>query len=119
MAGGTPLTQQAARLWTDPAKRAEIVTMYADGISLIDMCDRLGLGPAVDADGLRDVIRNLNPQEVDVIRDAFLAEATATPGPGANFPVDCRVDDGRPGVRVVREAADRGAVGPIARIEPA
>jgi hypothetical protein len=119
MAGGTPLSQQAARLWTDPAKRAEVVKMYADSVSLIDMCDRLGLGTAVDTDGLRDVIRNLKPEEIDVIRDAFLAEATATPGPGANFPVDCRVDDGRIGVRVVREDAERGAVGPLARIEPA
>jgi hypothetical protein len=65
------------------------------------------------------VLENLGADEVKAIRDAFVAEAAAASGPGANFPVDCRVDEVARGVRVVAQAAGPGATGPIARIEPA
>jgi hypothetical protein len=113
------LPQEAARLWTDPAQRDRIVAMHAERKSLVDMCEELGLGQVLDRDGLRAILENLSAEEVQAIRDAFVAEAAATPGPGASFPVDCRVDEVRGGVRVTAQRAESGATGPIARIEPA
>ena len=113
------LPQRAARLWTDPAVRARIVAMHRDDIPLIDMCEELGLMDAVVADGLQAVIEGLDSEEVSVIRDAFVAEARFATGSGAHFPVDCRIDSTEGGVQVVPDAPGPGAVGPIARIEPA
>src|SRR4051812_43567238 len=117
MPAGMQLPQEAARIWTDRAQRDRIVAMHEQGMPLTQMCDELGLGGALDLDGLRGVLDNLGADEVKAIRDAFLAEAGAATGPGANFPVDCRVDDPRAGVQIVAEDAQRGAVGPIVRIE--
>jgi hypothetical protein len=111
------LPQEAARVWTDPAQRERIVAMHAEEMPLTKMCDDLGLGAVLDRDGLRAILDGLSADEVTAIRDAFVAEARATPGPGANFPVDCRVDNAEAGVRVVAEQAEPGATGPIARIE--
>jgi hypothetical protein len=117
---GMQLPQEAARIWTDPARRERIVAMHAQAMPLTEMCDELGLGPVLDRDGLREIVANLSDDEVQAIRAAFLAEADATPGPGASFPVDCRVYGSMAdGVRVVAAAADPNAIGPIARIEPA
>jgi hypothetical protein len=93
--------------------------MHAQDMPLSRMCDELGLGAVLDRDGLRGVLDDMSAEEVDAIRTAFVAEASATPGPGANFPVDCRVDNAEGGVRVRSEAAEPNAVGPIARIENA
>ena len=119
MPAGMQLPQEAARLWTDPSQRDRIVAMHADERPLVEMCEELGLGAALDRDGLRRVLEQLSADEVAAIRDAFVAEAAASAGPGANFPVDCRVDDVGGGVRVVAQPAGAGATGPIARIEPA
>ena len=119
MPAGMQLPQEAARVWTDPAQRARIVAMHAEDMSLSQMCDELGLGGILTRDGLREVLDNLSADEVQTIRDAFLAEALAASGPSANFPVDCRVDDHQRGVRVVSQDAFEGAVGPVARIEQA
>ena len=116
MAASASITQQAARLWADPTSRARIVAMHAKGASLLSMVSALGLDSVLDSDGLRDVVANLTPDEVSVIRDAFVTEAQSAPSDGAHFPVDCRVDNASDGVVV---SAIAGAAGPIARISPA
>lgn len=112
------LPQRAARLWADPVARAKIIAMHARDESLLDMVSALGLEDVMEADGLRDVIEGLSSDEVQVIRDAFIAEARGTEGHGAHFPVDCRVDDLTGGVAIVAVDAASGAIGPIARINP-
>jgi hypothetical protein len=119
MPASMQLPQDAARLWTDPSQRDRIVAMHAEERPLVEMCEELGLGAALDRDGLRAVLEQLSPGEVAAIREAFVAESASSPGPGANFPVDCRVDDVTGGVRVVSQRAGAGATGPIARIESA
>lgn len=106
------LPQAAARAWSDPAVRRRIADMHDRGDSLLDMV------AALDLDGLRDIVANLSDAEVQVIRDAFRAEAQQVgDSPGASFPIDCRVDDTTAGVRVSAAPAGRGATAPVARIE--
>jgi hypothetical protein len=116
MGVGSLVSQEAARVWSDPASRAQIVQMHADGRSLIEMTDALGLGAALDADGLRQVVADLTPDEVQLVRDAFVAEARRTPGPGASFPVDCTLGDFGRGVRLEPGATTRGAAAPVVRV---
>ena len=112
------LPQAAARAWSDPAVRQRIVDMHGRGDSLLDMVAALGLDDALDRDGLRDVVANLTDPEVEVIRDAFRAEAQQVgDSAGASFPIDCRVDDASAGVRVSAAPAGQGATTPVARIE--
>jgi hypothetical protein len=118
MPAGMQLPQAAARVWTeDRAQRDRIVAMHEQEMPLSQMCDELGLGEQLDADGLRAVLDGLGADEVQAIRDAFVAEARAATGAGAAFPVDCRVDDPALGVRVIAREPFQGAVGPVARIE--
>ncbi len=119
MPGGMELPQEAARVWTDPARRAEILAMHDSGVSLIDMVDRLGLTPALEADGLGPVLGGLDEAEVRAIRDVFVAEAQRSQDGGANFPVDCRVDAPAAGVRVTAVPGTRATVSPVVRIDPA
>jgi len=117
MSGGSLVSQEAARLWGDPATRARIVQMHEQGMSLVEMTDALGLGPALDADGLRDVVAGLDPQEVQLVRDVFVAEATSRAGAaGASFPVDCTVDDLGARVRLVAGPTSAGATEPVVRV---
>jgi len=116
MAATLDTTQEAARLWSDPATRARIVGMHARGDSLLEMVSALGLDDTLDSDGLRGVIEGLSAAEVQVIRDAFVSEAASNTADGAHFPIDCRVDDVGQGVAI---SAVAGAAGPVARIEPA
>ncbi len=120
MSGFMELPQEAARLWGDPETRQRIIEMHARGDSLLKMVDELGLTPALEADGLRPVLENLSAEEVKIIRDAFVAEATQIgTKAGANFPVDCRVDNPGAGVRITEAPSSRGATAPIVRIEGA
>lgn len=117
MAGTGALPQAAARLWGDPARRAEIVAMHEQGIGLVEMTERVGLGALLDRDGLREIVANLTDAEVQVLRDAFLAEARHVgETAGASFPVDCVVDDPRSGVRVQAAPPGPDAVAPVARV---
>ena len=118
MGVGSLVTQEAARVWSDPANRARIVQMHAEGRSLVEMTDELGLGAALDADGLREVVAGLTPEEVELVRNAFVAEANRTPGPGASFPVDCVLSDVTAGVRLEPGATTRGAAAPVVRVSP-
>jgi len=113
---GSLISQEAARVWSDPANRARIVQMLAEGRSLVEMTDAVGLGTALDADGLRDVVAGLSPAEVELVRDAFVAEANRTSGPGASFPVDCTVDDVAAGVRLEAGASSPDAAAPVVRV---
>lgn len=98
--------------------RQRIVDMHDRGDSLLDMVAALGLDGALDRDGLRDVVANLTDAEVQVIRDAFRAEAQQVgDSSGASFPIDCRVDDTTAGVRVSAAPAGQGATAPVARID--
>ncbi|MBK5286925.1 MAG: hypothetical protein JJE46_00525 [Acidimicrobiia bacterium] len=94
--------------------------MHARGDTLLDMVNALGLTPALEADGLTEVIENLTDPEVKIIRDAFIAEAERVADrPGASFPIDCRAGTIGARVRVVPAPASPGATAPVARIEPA
>ena len=118
MGASMQLPQEAARLWGDPETRQRIIEMHARGDSLLKMVDELGLTAALDADGLRPVLERLTAEEVQIVRDAFVAEATHIgTGAGANFPVDCRVDNPGAGVRITEAPTSRGETAPVARIE--
>jgi hypothetical protein len=120
MGVGARVVQEAARAWGDPTRREQIVQMHAEGRSLVEMTEALGLGDALDADGLRDVVASLSADEVRLIRDAFVAEADRVgTAAGANFPVECALDDVTTGVRVVAAPTTTGAVAPVVRIERA
>jgi hypothetical protein len=117
MGVGSLVSQEAARLWTgSPEIRAQVVQMHADGMSLVEMTDALGLGDALDQDGLRDVVAQLTPEEVELVRNAFVAEATRAGDGGANFPVDCVLEDFSNAVRLEPGATSRGATAPVVRV---
>jgi hypothetical protein len=118
MTGGHTLVQAAQRAWSDPEIRARIVAMHAENLTLEEMVDELGLGPAMDADGLRDIVRDLPGDAVDAIRGVFVAEAVAAIGSGAFFPVDCRIGQLGDPVQVIETAGLEGA-GSYVRIDPA
>jgi hypothetical protein len=107
------LVQEAQRAWADPKKRSQIVAMHAQGASLFDMVDALGLGQHLD-DALRQSIASLSDAGVQAIRDVFVAEAAASGSHGAFFPVDCRVDD--PGRAVTVTVVEQVGAGPIVRV---
>jgi hypothetical protein len=113
------LPQEASRLWGNALTRAKIVDMHAKNVPLLDMIDELGLTAALEADGLRAVLDNLNAGEIQAIRDAFVAEAKlAGDHSGANFPVDCKTNV--PGDKVhVTTIPGHDSVGPVVRIDQA
>jgi hypothetical protein len=116
MGVGSLVAQEAARVWSDPANRERIVQMHAEGRSLVEMTDELGLGPALDADGLRAVVAGLTKDEVELVRNAFVAEANRTRGPGASFPVDCTIDDPARSVRLEPGTTSPDAAAPVVRV---
>ena len=112
------LPQEAARIWGDPTRRAEIVQMHNDGRSFVEMVDALDLRAALEADGLLEIVENLSAADVTIIRDAFLSEATrAGTAGGASLPIDCRVENPTARVRVTEVPGSRDGVMPIARID--
>ncbi len=115
MGAGYSLVQAAERLWADPKSRAQIVAMHAQGRSLLEMVDALGLTQLMDDDGLRETIADLSDAAVNDIRSVFVIEAETAGSHGASFPVDCRVDAPRPPVSVTR--VSRGSANPVVRID--
>lgn len=115
---GMTLVQAAERAWSDPRQREQIVQMHAEGVPLEEMVDRLGLGREMDADGLREIVRELPGDAVDAIRKVFVAEAGVASGSGAFFPVDCRVEAARGPVRVQPQDGTGGG-GDYVRVDPA
>jgi hypothetical protein len=114
MAPSLTIVQEAQQAWDEPATRARILEMHARGDSLVAMTDELGLGDALD-DDLRAVVDGLSPEEVAVIRDAFVSAATVPAGAAASFPVDCAVTDVTGGVHVVAAGTPDA---PIAQVLP-
>jgi hypothetical protein len=120
MVSSMQLPQEAARLWGNALTRNRILEMHANNVPLLDMVDELGLTQALDADGLRTVIENLNDGEIQAIRDVFVAEAKAAGDhSGANFPVDCRTLTPGDKVHVTMIPARSAAVTPVVRIDTA
>jgi hypothetical protein len=84
--------QQAQLKFSDPAIRAQVLTWHAEGVSLLDMVDRIGLSDEF-AGPLREAIAKLSPDEVATIRKAMVAaidrggKSTDVP-----MPVDCNLD---------------------------
>jgi hypothetical protein len=113
MGPGISAVQRATELFADPAVRAQVRTWHSQNVSLMDMVDRLGFAGLVD-DPLRAAITGLSPDEVSIIRDAFLAEIDrAAESTQIIMPVECGLTevagpvtvtpaeiDGRPVARV-------------------
>lgn len=84
--------QRAQALFTDPAVRAQARTWHEEGVPLLDMVDRLGLSDLFVGE-LRDAIAGLAPDEVAIIRKAFVAEIDRAGASNvAPMPVDCTLD---------------------------
>ncbi len=79
----------ATARFQDPAVRAQVRGWHVEGVSLLDMVDRLELEFETTT---RDAIAALTADEVQVIRDAFLAEIDrAGDSDTASLPVDCAI----------------------------
>jgi hypothetical protein len=96
-----PAVGLAGAQFADPAVRARVRAWHEEGVSLLDMANRLGI--VFDAP-LRDIIVGLQPDEVATIRNAMIAaidrggEAT-----DVKMPIDCTLDALPPGVVVTPE----------------
>lgn len=78
--------------FSDPAIRAQVRKWHEEGVSLLDMVDRIGLSGEFTGP-LRDAIANLSPAEVATIRKAMIA-AIDRGGESAEvaMPVNCTLD---------------------------
>jgi hypothetical protein len=85
-----PAVGEAAVQFADPATRARIRAWHEEGVSLLDMGNRLGI--VFDAP-LREIIEQLTPAEVATIRKAMIA-AIDRGGRGIDvkMPIDCTLD---------------------------
>jgi hypothetical protein len=86
-----PAVGQADAQFADPAVRARIRTWHEEGVSLLDMGNRLGI---VFDDVLRDIIASLSPDEVATIRKAMIAAIDrGGQGTGVKMPIDCTLKE--------------------------
>lgn len=91
MGPALPPAALAMQAFGDPSVRSQVRQWHQDEVPFLDMVDRLGLG-AQFVGPLRDAIANLTPDEVSIIRKAFLAAIDrAGDSDGAPFPVACRI----------------------------
>ena len=82
-----PAVGQADIQFADPAVRTRVRAWHEEGVSLLDMANRLGI---VFDDPLRDIVAGLTPDEVAVIRKAMIAAIDrGGQGTGVKMPVDC------------------------------
>ncbi len=82
-----PAVGQADVQFADPAVRARIRAWHEEGVSLLDMGNRLSI--VFDAP-LRDIIEKLTPDEVATIRKAMIAAIDrAGQSTDAQMPIDC------------------------------
>jgi hypothetical protein len=96
-----PAVGQADVQFADPAVRARIRAWHEEGVSLLDMGNRLGI---VFDDQLRDLIAGLSPAEVATIRKAMIAAIDrGGQGTDVKMPIDCTLDVLPPAVVVTPE----------------
>jgi hypothetical protein len=108
--------QQAADLFADPAVRTQLRQWHLEGMPLMEMVDRLGFTDLFD-DTLRAAVVNLSPDEVAIIREAYLAEIDRlADAPQATMPIACEIAEVSPSVIVTREVDTTGRN--VARIHP-
>jgi hypothetical protein len=82
-----PAVGQAAAQFSDPSVRSRIRAWHEEGVSLLDMGNRLGI---VFDDQLRDIIAALSPDEVATIRKAMIAAIDrGGQGTDVTMPIDC------------------------------
>lgn len=82
-----PAVGQADIQFADPAVRARVRAWHEEGVSLLDMGNRLGI---VFDDPLRDLIAGLTPDEVTTIRKAMIAAIDrGGPGTDVKMPINC------------------------------
>jgi hypothetical protein len=97
-----PAVGQADAQFADPAVRARVRAWHTEGVSLLDMANRLGI---VFDDPLRDIVAGLKPDEVATIRTAMIAAIDrGGQGTGVRMPIDCTLDSLPLGVVVTPEA---------------
>jgi hypothetical protein len=100
----SPGIAQAAILFNDPAVREQVLAWHKEGVSLLDMSDRLKI---VFEPDLRKAIGDLRADEVATIRAAMIAtiEGAGTETQ-ATMPVDCTLDALPPAILVQPETID-------------
>ena len=93
-----PAVGEADIQFADPAVRARVRAWHEEGVSLLDMGNRLGI---VFDDALRDIIAALTPAEVATIRGAMIAAIDrGGQGTAVKMPIDCTLTALPPGVVV-------------------
>jgi len=109
--------QRASQLFAQPNIRTQLREWHVQQMPLMEMVDRLGLSDLFD-DALRAAVTGLKPDEVQVIRDAFLAEIdSAGSATDSSMPVECSLASVVGPVTVT--AATDPAGRPVARVDSA
>lgn len=107
--------QRAAQLFSDPSVRAQLLAWHAQDVPLLEMVDRLGFADLFDPE-LRAAVAGLKPDEVAILRAAFVAEINrAGDSEDATMPVECGIADVTGPVAVT--SAEVGGRS-VARVEP-
>lgn len=116
MGPGIDAVGRAAQAFADPRSRARIRQWHGEGVPLIEMAERLGIGEFFDSQ-LRRTIAALKPEEVVVIREAMLAELDRVGDTGTpDLPIDCEITSVSGEVDVTPIRVDGR---PFARVTPA
>jgi hypothetical protein len=90
---GPPIAavQRAAELFADPKVRALVLGWHEQDVPLLDMVERLGFLNLMEPT-MREAIEGLSPDEVAIVRSAFVAEIErAGEAPTATMPVKCGI----------------------------
>jgi hypothetical protein len=91
---GPPLVgvARATELFDDPEVRAQVRAWHLEEMPLLEMVDRLDMSGLFDPE-LRAAIAGLGPDDVKVIRQAFMAAIDeAGKATTVKYPVDCSID---------------------------
>jgi hypothetical protein len=109
--------QRAAELFAEPNVRTQLREWHLQDMPLMEMVDRLGFAALFD-DSLRAAVAGLTKGEVQVIRDAFLAEIDAAgTATGSSMPVECSIAGVVGPVKVTSATDAKGR--PVALVEAA
>jgi hypothetical protein len=116
MGPGLTAVERATQAFADPANRTQVREWHEQGVSFMDMVERLGIAPFFD-DELRKAINGLKPNEIAVIREAMVAEIDRVGAKGTpEYPIDCTIGVVRGPVDVTPIRIDGR---PVARVTPA